>query len=250
MFGLTTSSRIVLDVAIALTLLPLALDGLAAVRTAIHTRAMDRLAVPVTACALALWLAITFVWPTLRAGPSVDSRTGLIVLARAAQSGQWPGEPLQPVVTQARTTRRLEDLAELLALVTSGRPAGSMSLPDALFIGGSRVTSTPSGPSAPVAFEGWSARDLGDSHCQVIVYFKRSAAQNAGALWLHEYPEGSHDYIDVTPAFPARDWAPGELGWEVFRSAGSGLFTLYAGVMNGRDLGPATPLGHVDRCAE
>ena len=246
MSGLTTSSRLALDVAIALTLLPLAVSAFAAIRTAMRTRAIDRLAVPMTACALAAWLATSVVWPMLKAEPTVDSRTGLIVLARAAQSGHWPGQPLQPVVSHAHAVHGLEDLAELLALVTSGRPSGSVRLSDTLFIGGSRVTPT---PSAPAAFEGWSAHDLGDGHCQVIVYFTRSTAQN-GPLWLHEYPEGSHDYADIAAAFPVRDWAPGELGWEIFRTSGSGRFTLYAGAMNGKNLGPATLLGSVDRCVE
>ncbi len=253
MFQLTTaSSRIILDVVVALTLVPLALECLAGARAAAQIRrrgsgALGPIVLSATACALAVWLAVVFVLPKLSNDASVDSRTGLVVLARAAQAGRWPGQPLQSVVDHARERRSLEDLAELLALAASGRPAWSTPLPDALFIGGARSGSD----RRPLAtFEGWSAHDAGKGHCEVIVYFRPRVALSGRELWLHEYPEGSHDYIDIAPVLPVRDWEPDALAWEVFRTAEPERFTLYAGVRSGADLGPPVLLGRVDRCAE
>jgi len=200
-----------------------------------------------TACALAAWLAVAFVLPKRSTEASVDSRTGLIVLARAAQAGRWPGQPLQAVVAHARERRSLEDLAELLALAVSDRPAWSTQLPDALFIGGARIGRD----RLPLTtFEGWSAHDAETGHCEVIVYFRPHVALSGRQLWLHEYPEGSHDYVDITPVLPVRDWEPDALAWEVFRTAEHERFTLYAGVRSGAELGPPVLLGRVDRCTE
>lgn len=252
MFRLTTSNRFILDVVVALTLIPLALECLAGTRAAARIRrrgssAPGSIAMSITACALATWLAMTFVLPKLSDDHAVESRTGLIALARAAQAGRWQRGPLQPVVDHARQRRGLEDLAELLTLTTSSGWASSVHAPDALFIGGGRLQTDQTGLTK---FEGWSAHDLGTGHCELIVYFTPTVALSGNRLWLHEYPENSHEYVDIAVSLPARDWAPDELAWEVFRTAEAGRFTVYAGIQDGPDLGPALLLGHVDRCAE
>jgi hypothetical protein len=150
-------------------------------------------------------------------------------------------------VNHARGRQGVEDLAELLALVSAGRPAWSARMPDALFSGGARLDSAQRA-SAPL--EGWSAHDAGAGRCQIILYFRADTAFSGGRLWLHAYPDPSHDYVDVPVSLPARDWAPDDFGWEVFQTAGRGAFTLYAGVRKGTNLGPAVRLGHVDRCVD
>jgi hypothetical protein len=249
---LPSTLRIVLDVAVVLGLAPLALDCLSCaaafwrpLATAI-SRDRGWLAMAPLSCALSVWLAATFVLPERAPHPGIDSPIGLLSVARAAQLGRWPSAPiLENLLRSDRTRPDLQAFADLLAIATGRRPA-SGDLPDSLFVGGARLQAV----RPPLAtFEGWSTHDLGTGRCLIIVYVRPAVALAGSHVWLHEYPENQHEYLDVGLAMPAAQWMPGELGWEVFRSNEPGRFTLYAGIEAGGDLGPAVLLGRVDRCA-
>ena len=259
MFRLTASSRIILDVALVLALAPFALVCLAGVtslwrlsarsvsgkgehapRSEGHRSAGARLIV----CALSASLAGAFVLPRFSTTARVETRAELLGLARTAQliGGAIPA--LDVVVDTARQRPDLRDLAELLALADRSATPNT-ALPDALFVGGRRLQSA---RTPLVTFEGWAAHDLGDAHCEVIVFFRPSVALSGQQVWIHEYAENSREYSDVSHAMPPGQWNPGTVGWEVFRPLQTERFTLYAGAERDGDLGPAVPFGQVQTC--
>ena len=251
MFRLTASNRLILEIAVALMLAPLALAcvaGLASLRRRAARPAAEGhrwVGARLTVCALSVSLASAFVLPRLSTETRVESRPELLGLARTAQLSGGGILSLDAVVVTARQRPDLRDLAELLALANSGSTAPNSALPDALFAGGHRLQSA---RTPLVTFEGWAAHDLGDGHCEVIAYFRPLVAISGQQVWIHEYPENSHVYSDVSRAMPLGQWAPGELGWEVFRPRGTERFILYAGTERDGDLGPAVLLGSVQAC--
>lgn len=79
---------------------------------------------------------------------------------------------------------------------------------------------------------------------EFVVYFRPSADWQGRRLWVHAYPPGSREYLDVAGDFPAfGGWRKGELAWEVFQTPDERPFNIYLGVAIGDDLGPAVPIG-------
>lgn len=251
LFRLTASNRLILDVALALVLAPLALAcvaGLASLRRVAARSAAEehrRVGARLMLCALSVSLASAFVLPRFSTDRPVENRAELLGLARTAQLSGGGILSLDAVVVTARQRPDLRDLAELLALANSGSARLKSALPDALFAGGHRLQSA---QTPLVTFEGWAAHDLGDGHCEVIAYFRPSVAISGQQVWIHEYPENSHVYSDVSRAMPPGQWAPGELGWEVFRPLQTERFILYACTERDGDLGPAVLFGRVQTC--
>jgi hypothetical protein len=248
MLRLTSTNRIVLEIATALALTLLAVACVAAIRGWRPRGRRDSPQVsdptPVVICLLCGWLALAFAIPSRSSNPQIDSRIALLMLARSARSGVWAGQSLRSVIEHAREVRGLDDLGELLAVETRAAPQAHLA--DGMFSGGARLAAD----RPPLAtFEGWSTHDLGTGHCEIIVYFRPSTTVSGSDLWLHEYPDHSPDYVDIGMSLPPREWMRGDLAWEVFHSAHAGEFTVYAGIRSGAALGPGVLLGHVDRCA-
>ena len=249
MFQLPSALRIVLELAVALGLGPLAfacLTGAWALRsTAFGSRRGEWLTIGVVSCILPVWLASAFVLSNLSREPRIESPVGALAVARAAQLGRWPMSPtIESAIRSMRAQPEMRTFGDLLAIVAGQRsPAGDLR--DTLFAAGAPLHEV----RPPFAtWEGWTVHDLGAPRCLVIVYFRPAAPLDGRRVWLHEYPEHGHEYSDVSLAMPAAEWRPGELGWEVFRSSGSRRFSLYAGIESGGDLGPAVLLGAVDGC--
>jgi hypothetical protein len=108
------------------------------------------------------------------------------------------------------------------------------------------------GPGKPLGFESRgvrlesvSTRLLPDGNRIVIVYFRPKVDWAGRRLWVHAYPAGSHDYVDVEALFPPfAGWHTGELAWEAFRTPGPGRFNVYIGIAL-HDLGDAYPVGTI-----
>jgi hypothetical protein len=249
MLRITATNRIILEIGAAVALAPLAAAVIAAVRGVMALRRGDAAnaagPVPLLICLLAGWLATVFTIPFLSSEARVDSRSGLLALARAAQAGRWPSHSLQSIIDPARASPGFADLAELLAVET--QTASGAGLDEVLFSGGGRIA----GDRPPFAiFLGWSSHALSRDHCEIIVFFRPWTNLSGDDLWLHEYPDHSSDYVDIGASLPARRWRGGDLAWEVFRSAHGSEFTLYAGIRSGADLGPSVRMGHVTRCGQ
>ena len=81
---------------------------------------------------------------------------------------------------------------------------------------------------------------------QFIIYFRPLSDWQGRRLWVHAYPAGSREYVDVVAEFPAfPTWPRDELAWEVFQTPDPRAFNIYVGVAVGDDLGPAVPIGVV-----
>ena len=82
-----------------------------------------------------------------------------------------------------------------------------------------------------------------DGRVRLIVFFRPLREWQNATMWVHAYPPGLHEYIDVPPAFPPiQRWRTDELAWEVFELP-AGRVNVYVGVSADGDLGPAVPLG-------
>jgi hypothetical protein len=80
----------------------------------------------------------------------------------------------------------------------------------------------------------------------VTVYFRPETEWTSRALWLHAYPPGSADYLDVSAVNGPARLQPRELGWAVFKLP-HGRFDVYVGMSVGLDLGEGSPLGVIPR---
>jgi hypothetical protein len=79
---------------------------------------------------------------------------------------------------------------------------------------------------------------------QFIIYFRPLADWQGRRLWVHAYPQGTQDYIDIGSDFPAfNGWQKNAVAWEVFQTPDARAFTVYVGVAIGDELGPALLLG-------
>jgi hypothetical protein len=169
--------------------------------------------------------------------------TDLLVLARTARQGGWERmDAIGQLIARAGARPELRAAAALLASSAGGvSPAAS----DALFAMGARAENA----RTPLAvFDGWIARDAGRGRCDLVVHFTPQAELDGARVWLHAYPPGAHEYVDVGRSFPAAAWKAGERAWEVFDFAAPRGSGLYAGVSTGGDLGPAAALGRVMDC--
>jgi hypothetical protein len=80
----------------------------------------------------------------------------------------------------------------------------------------------------------------------LVVYFRPLSTWSGKHVWVHAYPAGKHEYLDLpSPAPQSADWRQGELAREVF-DLPPGAYVLYAGVTAHADLGPAHLLGSIE----
>lgn len=81
---------------------------------------------------------------------------------------------------------------------------------------------------------------------EFVIYFRPLSDWRGRHLWVHAYPPGSHEYVDIAGDFPAfNGWKKEQLAWEVFQTPDDRAFNIYVGVAIGDDLGPAVPIGVV-----
>jgi hypothetical protein len=180
----------------------------------------------------------------LARGADVSTFTDLLILARTARQSGWDRtDALDRVTARAAAQPDLRAAAAILAF--SVGVGATHAATDAMFANGARAASAKT-PAA--VFDGWSAHDAGLAQCDVIVFFTPEAPLAGDRVWLHAYPPGSHEYVDVGASFPSSDWKAGELAWEVFRLAAPRGSRLYAGVAASGTLGPAADLGSLPAC--
>lgn len=173
----------------------------------------------------------------------IESRADLMALARTIRERGWPAGTAGDVL---RLTTGRPDLGEegvLLRLALdppAGEAAGRALLAEA--------HATPVGVALRGAgsLEAFTIHPLPDGRHQVVIYFRPLTSWTGRRLWLHAYPAGSTEYVDLAADPPAFDgWRQDELAWEAFDVACGGPFDIYAGIAAGDDLGPAQRLGVV-----
>jgi hypothetical protein len=136
-----------------------------------------------------------------------------------------------------------EALALLRAAIERGRQVGTAA-PDVIRAGGGAVT--PADMHGDATLEGFTVRPLPNGEREVRLYFTPRRIWHGRRLWMHAYPQGSHEYALVDPVEPTfDDWKLGELSWEAFRLPANTHYVVYVGVEVNHDLGPAYPLGSI-----
>jgi hypothetical protein len=183
-------------------------------------------------------------WDRLARGKGLDNRDALLMLAHEAQDlgGAFQGTgALDAVLSSAE---RRPDLAEPAALVRLAIGGGAAN-PDAGRVPieagrGLRINGPVRG--GEIVVEGFTIHPLAGGRTQLIVYFRSRIEDASRRLWLHAYPAGSPDYIDLQPTFAPATWRSGALLWAAFELP-RGTFQTYVGVWVGNDLGVGTPLG-------
>ena len=96
------------------------------------------------------------------------------------------------------------------------------------------------------SLEGYTVHTSPSGRAEVTVYFSPRREWSRRHMWVHAYPAGASDYLELEPAPPLfQGWKPGELAWETFLLPSHKHFTLYVGVEYAGNLGPAYPLGVV-----
>jgi 4-amino-4-deoxy-L-arabinose transferase-like glycosyltransferase len=177
-------------------------------------------------------------------GEHLRSREELMALARAlATDKDAVSGPLRQSLDR---TEEADDTREPLALVRSvieGQQYGGSAGANVIRAGGGVVA--PADMHGEATLEGFTARALPAGEREVIVYFTPRQAWHGRRLWMHAYPQGSHEYAPVETSEPAIDlWKPGQLAWEVFRLPAH-PYVVYVGVEVNHDLGPAYMLGSI-----
>jgi hypothetical protein len=178
-------------------------------------------------------------------GEKVNGRAALMALARAAttQKGFDPAALSQVLDRTEDAPDIREPLALLRAAIEGRRRVGSEG-PDVIRAGGGVVT--PADMHGDATLEGFTVRQLANGEREVLLYFTPHRAWHGRRLWMHAYPQGSHEYVLVDPVEPTFDeWTPGELSWEAFHLPATTHYVVYVGVEVNHDLGPAYPLGAI-----
>ena len=180
-----------------------------------------------------------------RAEP-LDNRADLMALARVAHTKHV----LDPEILRAVAQRiaSAPGLREPLALIR-GEVEGRLddgSAADVVRAAGG--IATPQNMHDEAILEGYTiSRGVSDRN-EVTVYFRPLRSWSGRQLWVHAYPDGSHDYLLLSPSPPAFDsWRSGALAWETFPLPSNARYVLYVGVEVAQNLGPAYPIGAVGR---
>lgn len=185
-------------------------------------------------------------WERLARGKALEDPGALFVLAHEARAGNGAAslrgsETLNAVMREAESQPDLAEPAALLQLALeggAGRPDAARRPVDAGH--GRHIASTLR--NGELVIEGFTQRPVGGGRTQLTVYFRPRNDVANRRLWLHAYPAGSTDYIDIEPYLAPAIWKPDELGWAAFEVP-PGSFNVYVGVWAGADIGAGTPLG-------
>jgi hypothetical protein len=177
----------------------------------------------------------------LASSGALTDRAELMRIAQMAAAQQVFGPEILRAIVH-RTTRTLdtrEPLALIETLATGSTDAGAA---DAVRAAGG--TLTPQNMHGDAALAGYTVRSAAGRR-EVTVYFRPLRPWAGRALWVHAYPEGSHDYDRLPQISNAyAQWRPGSLAWETF-ALPSGSYVLYVGVEVNHELGSAYPIGTV-----
>ncbi len=104
----------------------------------------------------------------------------------------------------------------------------------------------PSDMHGEAVLEGYTLHAGHGGRMEITVYFSPRRDWSRRHVWVHAYPSGALDYLELE-AFPPlfQGWKAGELAWETFQLPSNKRFILYVGVEFAGNLGPAFPLGAV-----
>jgi hypothetical protein len=190
------------------------------------------------------WLAD--VQQRLATGQPWDDPEALLALARVMRTRGWPAASVVRTMVDRRPTDLSGSEPGLLLRAQLDHDAGDSALaPDVIRAG---TGATPFVDMHTEArFEGFTVRPAAEGMNEITVYFRPQREWSARRLWIHAYPAGSAEYIEIDPVPPAFEgWRVGELAWEVFRLPATIRYNAYLGVAVGANLGPAVPLGWID----
>jgi hypothetical protein len=179
----------------------------------------------------------------LARGETLNNRADLMALARVAHMRQAFDPALLRAVAGriANTSQMREPLALIRAQFEGDAPAADI-------VRAAGGGATPRNMHDDAMLEGYTVHRGGLDRNEVTVYFRPLRSWSGRRLWVHAYPEGSRDYRLVDPMPPAFDgWRSDALAWETFPIPSDSRYVLYAGVEVAHDLGPAYPIGAVDR---
>jgi hypothetical protein len=183
-------------------------------------------------------------WDRLARGNGLDDRDALLMLAHEAQDlrGNFrSSDALNAALSNAEQQPDLAEPAALVRLAINGgeadRDAGRRPIEAGR---GLRIVSPVR--NGEIVIEGFTIHPLAGGRTQLIVYFRPRVEAVSRRLWLHAYPVGSPEYLDVQSTIAPATWRPGDLAWAAFELP-PGVFNTYVGVWVGTDLGVGTPLG-------
>ncbi len=178
-------------------------------------------------------------------GVPISGRAELMALPRAAATDNgFDYAALRRVLDRTEDGPDIREPLALLRAVTEGRSRVGSEGPDVIRAGGGVVT--PADMHGDATLEGFTVRPLPNGEREVRLYFTPRRIWHGRRLWMHAYPQGSHEYALVDPVAPTfDDWKLGELSWEAFRLPANTHYVVYVGVEVNHDLGPAYPLGPI-----
>jgi hypothetical protein len=181
----------------------------------------------------------------LARGARFSTNADLRALARALRVHGWRGRAAIGQVAEAATRDpRLREGAGLLQLQL-GDTRNTRAVAD--FVENAGITNVnASMRNGEADLVGFSLERTTRGVAAVTVYFVPRREWVSRRFWLHAYPPGSHDYVDV-PAVngPFERWMPGELAWETFEMPTGDAYVAYVGFWVGNDIGPAYLLGTI-----
>ncbi len=178
-------------------------------------------------------------------GEQLERREELWALARVvATKGRLEPEMLDQVV---RRSDDRDDRREPLAMIraqSDGRQRNGSAAADVIRAGGGAMV--PSDMHGEAVLEGYTLHAGPGGRMEITVYFSPRRDWSRRHVWVHAYPSGALDYLELE-AFPPlfQGWKAGELAWETFQLPSNKRFILYVGVEFAGNLGPAFPLGAV-----
>jgi hypothetical protein len=178
-------------------------------------------------------------------GEQLARREELWALARAvATKGRLEPEMLDQVVRQSDDSGDRREPLAMIRAQSDGRQRNGTAAADVVRAGGGVVV--PSDIHGEAVLEGYTLHAGAGGRMELTVYFSPRREWSRRHLWVHAYPAGATDYLELESSPPLfQGWKPGELAWETFQMPSNKSFTLYVGVEFAGNLGLAYRLGVV-----
>jgi len=178
-------------------------------------------------------------------GARFTNNADLLALARAVRVYGWHDRPALAHAGDAAREPHLAEGAALLRLQFA--PRGSSGAVEQFITTSGIVRRDTVMHNGQVDLVGFSVHRTPRGAAAVTVYYIPRVPWSNRRFWLHAYPPGVHDYVDVPPvAAPFDGWVPGEVAWDTFELPAADRFVVYVGVWVGGSIGPAYSLGTIE----